>query len=44
MGLPYDAKMQIHAGGVFGDKRTAMVDFIDMYNKLDEKLKNRRVI
>ncbi len=44
MGLPHDAKIQIHVGGAFGDKKTAKDDFINTYNKLDEKLKNRMVI
>ena len=44
MELPHDAKIQIHVGGVWWDKKTAKDDFINIYNKLDEKLKNRMVI
>lgn len=44
MGLDRTAKIQIHAGGVYGDKKTAMERFADRYDKLPESIKTRLVI
>lgn len=44
MNLPYNGKIQIHVGGVYGDKKTAKNDFVNNFNKLDENLKKRLVI
>ncbi len=40
MKLSFDAKIQIHVGGIFGNKETAKDDFINNYNKLEEQLRN----
>jgi UV DNA damage endonuclease len=44
MGLPETAKVQIHAGGVYGDAEEAMKRFVLNYNKLDRRVKKRLVI
>lgn len=44
MGLDNTAKMQIHVGGVYGDKPAAIEKFIQRYNDLDEVIKRRLVI
>jgi UV DNA damage endonuclease len=45
MRLPTSAKIQIHGGGVYGDKEKAKKVFSNNFNKLlEESLKNRLVI
>ena len=44
MKLGYDAKIQIHIGGVYGDKKSAISRFIKNYNCLSPVVKNRLVI
>lgn len=44
MSLDRTAKIQIHLGGVYGDKGSAMDRFIARYNSLSTSLKNRLVI
>jgi len=44
MGLDSTAKIQIHLGGVYGDKDSAMDRFISTYNSLSKPLKSRLVI
>jgi UV DNA damage endonuclease len=44
MGLGPDAKVQIHVGGVYGDKEKAMQRFVKTYNNLKKKVRKRLVI
>lgn len=44
MGLDTTAKIQIHVGGVYGDKEGAIKKFIQVYKKLPENIKSRLVI
>lgn len=45
MNLPYSAKIQIHGGGVYGEKEKAKRDFVYNFSKLVEgNLKKRLVI
>ena len=44
MKLGYDAKIQIHIGGVYGDKKAAISRFIKNYKRLPPAVKNRLVI
>ena len=44
MSLPYDAKIQIHVGGVYGNKEAAKSRFIKNFNSLEENLRNRIII
>jgi len=44
MGLDSTAKIQVHLGGVYGDKGSAMDRFIERYNSLSKSLKSRLVI
>jgi len=44
MGLDRTAKIQIHVGGVYGDKASAIDRFVETYNSLPKLLKNRLVI
>jgi len=43
MALDSTAKIQIHLGGVYGDKQSAMDRFIATYNSLSKSLKSRLV-
>ncbi|MFT4303814.1 MAG: UV DNA damage repair endonuclease UvsE [Candidatus Woesearchaeota archaeon] len=44
MKLDETAKIQIHIGGVYGDKSSAIQRFIDNYKKLPENIKKRLAI
>lgn len=44
LGLEADAKLQIHVGGMYGDKQASIARFIENYKSLSENLKKRLVI
>jgi len=44
MELNTSAKIQIHVGGVYGDKEGSMKRFVDRFEKLDEIIRKRLVI
>ena len=44
MNLTHSAKIQIHIGGVYEDKRTSKERFIKTFMKLEENLKKRIII
>jgi UV DNA damage endonuclease len=44
LGLDDSAKLQIHAGGVYGNKTASMERFIKNYERLDETIRRRLVI
>ena len=44
MNLKQDAKVQIHVGGIYDDKKASMQRFVDNYKKLPELIKKRLVI
>ena len=44
MGLDRSAKVQVHAGGVYGDKQAAIHRFVYQYDLLDEVNRDRLVI
>jgi UV DNA damage endonuclease len=41
MGLPVNAKIQIHAGGVYGDKDAAIARFVRRYSSLPRAVRRR---
>ncbi len=44
MGLDHSAKVQVHVGGIYGDKQAAIERFLKQYNLLDSALQERLVI
>ncbi len=44
LGLDESAKVQIHVGGVYEDKKVSIARFIKVYKTLSEKIKKRLVI
>jgi len=44
LGLDQSAKIQIHVGGVYGDKESALKRFINVYKKLSPRIKKRIAI
>jgi UV DNA damage endonuclease len=44
LGLPLTAKVQIHVGGVYGDKKRSIERFIRVYQQLSDRVRARLVI
>lgn len=44
MELDNSAKLQIHAGGIYGDKMASMERFVDTYEHLDDAITRRLVV
>jgi UV DNA damage endonuclease len=44
MGLDSTAKIQLHVGGIYGDKQNSIFRFIERYRSLDQQIKKRLVI
>ena len=44
MNLDNSAKIQIHVGGVYGDKRAAIERFVNTFNVMPNKIKSRLVV
>jgi UV DNA damage endonuclease len=44
MGLDPSAKVQVHVGGMYGDKQTAIERFLKQYDTLDSAIQERLVI
>jgi len=44
MRLDSTAKIQLHVGGIYGNKQKAILQFIERYRELDKKIKKRLVI
>ena len=43
-GLGRDAKIQVHVGGVYGDRESSMARFVETYGALDPRLRRRLAI
>lgn len=44
MGLDRTAKIQIHAGGVYGDKKASLERFVRRWHQLDQRIRDRLVV
>ncbi|SFC22212.1 UV-damage endonuclease [Alkalibacterium subtropicum] len=44
LGTTAESKIILHVGGVYGDKASAMDRFADVYQQLDERIKDRLII
>lgn len=44
MGLPVSAKIQIHVGGVYAEKKASMQRFVEVYRDLDPLIRRRLVV
>ncbi|MFH2108497.1 MAG: UV DNA damage repair endonuclease UvsE [Chrysiogenia bacterium] len=44
LGLDLTARIQIHVGGVYGDKKKSLERFCGRFEKLDEKIRRRLVV
>jgi UV DNA damage endonuclease len=44
LGLDTSAKLQIHVGGIYGDKAKSMQRFVERFERLDERIRSRLVI
>ena len=44
MGLDLSARIQLHAGGVYGDRARSMARFLDRYRALDPAIRRRLVL
>ena len=44
MGLDCSAKVQVHVGGVYGDKQASVDRFVEEYDRLDTVIQDRLVI
>lgn len=44
MGLDFNSVINIHGGGTYGDKKSAMKRWINVFNKMSSKIKRRLVL
>lgn len=44
MGLGTDARIQIHVGGVYGDRKEAMYRFVERFKSIDPRIRRRLAI
>ncbi|QSZ68017.1 UV DNA damage repair endonuclease UvsE [Methanofollis aquaemaris] len=44
MGLDTTAKVQVHVGGVYGDREAAMARFVERYRTLPDRIRRRLVV
>jgi len=44
LGLDQDAKVQVHVGGVYGDREASIARFVETYGALDPRLRRRLVV